>query len=141
MALVAVNIGSNLGNRKELILTALDKISLKFGICCLSSFIESDPWGFESDNRFLNLGVSFKTDQNPEDLLTALQEIEKSICKNKHRDEHGNYIDREIDIDIMAIDNIKYESERLVVPHPHLMERDFFLLPLRELMPHWPLEK
>lgn len=133
MSLAYVNIGSNLGNRRELINQALDKLYEEYGILCVSSFIESDPWGFESVNRFLNLGVSFKTDHHPEELLRHLQSIEKSISNLNHRDKMGNYIDREIDIDIMAIDEIVYKSDVLTVPHQHLSDREFFLKPYQEL--------
>lgn len=133
MAIAYINLGSNLGNRREIIQRALDKISGSLGVCCISNYIESEPWGFESDNRFLNLGVSFKTELDPEDLLLELQSIEKSISGASHRDAEGNYIDREIDIDIMAIDELWYKSERLIVPHPHLYDRDFFLIPFKEL--------
>lgn len=137
MAIVYANIGSNLGNRYGLIQTALDSIFEKFGICCISSFIESEPWGFESENRFLNLGVSFKSTLQPEEILSICQQIEKTESNVSHRDEDGKYKDREIDIDIMAIDGIVYRSPRLTLPHPHLKGRDFFLKPLLELNPMW----
>ena len=133
MPVVYANLGSNLGNRKALIELALEKISEKFGVCCISSYIETDPWGFESVNRFLNLGVSFCTELHPEEVLSKLQTIEKSICGESHRDITGKYIDRKIDIDIMAIGDLSYRSPRLILPHPHLYEREFFLVPLEEL--------
>ena len=139
MPVIYVNIGSNLGDRKVLIERALDKIGETFGYYCKSGFVESEPWGFESTNRFLNVGVAFKSALPPEIILDKLQDIEKDISKISHRDARGNYTDREIDIDIMAIDMMRYESERLKVPHPHLMERDFFLIPLRELAPEWEM--
>lgn len=137
MPLAYINIGSNLGNRKALIESALEKISESFGCCCISSYIESEPWGFESDNRFLNLGVSFVTSLHPEELFSRLQAIEKSICSDSHRDSEGNYSDRKIDIDIMAIDDITYVSSRLHIPHRNLLQRDFFTIPLLELNPGW----
>lgn len=137
MAIVYANIGSNLGNRKELIENALFQITEEFGICCLSSYIESDPWGFESGNRFLNLGISFKTLMDPEDVLKKLLKIEKSISFISHRNSDGSYKDREIDIDIMAIDDLIIEKENLKIPHPHLLDRDFFLIPLKQLQPEW----
>lgn len=133
MAVVYANIGSNLGNRKELIEKAIDCIGDRFGYYCLSGFVESDPWGFNSTNRFLNIGVAFKSGLHPEKILKELQKIEQEISTEPHRDLNGHYKDREIDIDIMAIDNLKYSSETLVLPHPHLIERDFFLIPLNEL--------
>ena len=133
MAIVYANIGSNLGQRKVLIEKALDLIGDTFGYYCISEFVESEPWGFDSTNLFLNVGVAFKTTLEPEQVLLTLQSIEKAISSVAHRDSVGNYKDREIDIDIMAIDDMVYRSERLILPHPHLHEREFFLLPLKEL--------
>lgn len=139
MAVVYANIGSNLGNREALIQRALDKIGEKFGYYCISGLMESAPWGFESSNRFLNIGVAFKSNLHPEEILKILQEIETSVSDVSHRDEKGNYKDREIDIDIMSIDTLRYNSATLTLPHPHLMERDFFFIPLRELNPTFSL--
>lgn len=137
MPVVYVNIGSNLGNRKSYIDKALEEISDNFGHCCISGLVESEPWGFDSTNRFLNLGVSFLSDLDPEEILDILQRIEKRISPLSHRDSSGYYIDRAIDIDIMAIDYTKYFSKRLTLPHIHLFEREFFLNPLLELNPEW----
>lgn len=133
MPVVYANIGSNLGDRKALILKAIDRIGDIFGYYCISEFVESEPWGFSSTNSFLNIGVAFKSDLSPEEILTILQSIEKDISDIKHRDEKGGYKDREVDIDIMAIENMSYNSSRLTLPHPHLQERDFFMEPLRQL--------
>ena len=135
MALIYVNIGSNLGDRQSLIFKAIDNISEEFGYYCLSEFVESEPWGFNSTNRFLNIGMSFKSELHPEEILNRLQNIEKSICSDPHRDSDGGYKDRKIDIDIMMIDNLTYSSERLMVPHAHLQDRKFFLIPLQQLQP------
>ncbi|MCH5229367.1 MAG: 2-amino-4-hydroxy-6-hydroxymethyldihydropteridine diphosphokinase [Muribaculaceae bacterium] len=141
MPVVYANLGSNLGNRRAFIETALIKISEDFGVCCISSFIETEPWGYESANRFLNLGVSFKSEDKPEDILFKLQRIEKSICAESHRDVNGGYKDRVIDIDIMAIDDIVLETQQLILPHKHLKKREFFLIPLKELNPEWKFPK
>lgn len=133
MSVVYVNIGSNLGERKKFIQSAIDEIGENFGFHCISEFVESEPWGFNSTNSFLNVGVAFKSKLHPEEILNKLQAIEKKISIGNHRDCQGNYIDREVDIDIMAIDDIQYHSSRLQVPHPHLKDREFFLKPLEEL--------
>ena len=133
MAIVYVNIGSNLGNRESLIAEAIEAIGEKFGYYCLSGCVESEPWGFESTNRFHNIGMAFKSNLEPEEVLRILQSIEKEISNISHRNENGGYKDREIDIDIMAIDNIKYHSPVLTLPHPHLQERYFFRQTFEEL--------
>ena len=135
MAIVYVNIGSNLGQREKLIETTIDKIAEVFGYYCTSEFVESEPWGFESTNSFLNIGMAFKTDLEPESVLDRLQEIERQVSEVAHRDSTGHYKDREIDIDIMAIDTLLYDSSRLSLPHKYLYERDFFLRPLNQLWP------
>ena len=137
MALVFVNIGSNLGNRETLIQKTIELLSDKFGIICQSGVIESDPWGYDSSHRFLNIGVSFQSESDPENILKDLKDIEKSVSQKPHRDKDGNYADRFIDIDIMAIDNLAYKSEDLEIPHRHMRERSFFLLPMRDLAPDW----
>lgn len=137
MPIVYVNIGSNLGERENLINRAIEEIGDRFGYCCISGLVESEPWGFDSANRFLNIGISFKTLLHPEEILDTLKKIEKKISGKSHRDSQGNYSDREVDIDIMAIDEITYDSERLHIPHKHLLEREFFLIPLKELSPSW----
>ena len=137
MPIIYVNIGSNLGNKKALIQKAIEIIENIFGYCCISEFVESEPWGFESTNSFLNIGVAFKSDLHPESVLELLQNIEKSISATSHRDALGNYADREIDIDIMAIDDLTYRSDKLNIPHEHLLERDFFMIPLKQLSPGW----
>lgn len=132
-----LNLGSNLGNRLLHITRALKAIGEEFGPYEASHKVESDPWGFDSTNRFVNLGVSIDSDLDPEEVLARLQRIEKSISDRGHRRWDGSYNDREIDIDIMASDGSAYDSPTLQIPHRHLEKRDFFLRPLAELAPAW----
>lgn len=128
-----LNLGSNLGNRLLHISRAMKAIGEEFGPYEASHKVESDPWGFDSTNRFVNIGLSIDSDLPPEEVLDRLQAIEKSISPRGHRRWDGTYNDREIDIDIMASDGGEYHSERLDIPHPHLKDREFFKTPLREL--------
>lgn len=130
-----LNLGSNLGNRLLHISRALKAIGEEFGPYETSHKVESDPWGFDSTNRFVNIGVAIESDLEPEEMLRKLKEIEKSISHVGHRRPDGSYSDREIDIDIMATDGGEFHSETLNIPHPHLRERDFFMTPLKELAP------
>lgn len=137
MATVYVNIGSNLGSRKENIDKAINAIKEKFGEIKVSSPVESEPWGFDSTELFLNIGVSFRSRLEPREILRLLLEIEKRISPASHRKADGTYADRIIDIDIMAIDERVIKEEGLEVPHPRLREREFFMKPLLELAPGW----
>ena len=132
-----LNIGSNIGDRRDNLYRAVVALAAGTGGCAVSSIVESEPWGFESDNRFMNLGVSLCSDMEPQQMLDRIHEIERRLGSASHRDEHGGYIDRVVDIDIVAIDDMVIDTPTLQVPHPHLPERDFFLRPMMELAPEW----
>ncbi|MDO4336210.1 MAG: 2-amino-4-hydroxy-6-hydroxymethyldihydropteridine diphosphokinase [Bacteroidales bacterium] len=137
MAFVIVNIGSNLGDRRLNLSRAMRAIAGRFGDFELSHAVESEPWGFDSTNTFVNIGMAFHSDLPPLDILHALRQIERSISAEAHRDADGGYRDRVIDIDIVAIDRLTVDTPELKLPHPHLEERRFFLEPLAELAPAW----
>lgn len=132
---VYVNIGSNQGDRHAHIEQAVALIAnlAEGGEVLRSAMIETDPWGFVSENRFVNQGVVFSASISPEELLVELQEIERSISPASHRDAEGCYIDRAIDIDIIAIEDVEVDIPGLTVPHPCMKQRDFVMEPLREL--------
>ncbi len=132
-----LNLGSNLGNRLLHLTRAMKAIGEEFGPYETSHKVESDPWGFNSTNRFVNIGLTIESEEEPEEVLRRLQCIEKRISPRGHRRWNGSYNDREIDIDIMATDNGSYDSSVLHIPHKHLAKRDFFLTPLAELAPEW----
>ena len=132
-----LNIGSNMGDRRDNLYRAVVAIAAITGECAVSSIVESEPWGFESDNRFMNLGVSFDSDIEPQEMLDRIHDIERRLGSASHRDEQGGYIDRLVDIDIVAIDDLVIDTPTLHVPHPHLPERDFFLRPMMQLAPDW----
>ena len=103
---VFINIGSNKGDRKLNLSRAMRGVNQAFGYFEMSHTVESEPWGYESNAKFLNVGMMFYTELTPIEVLDKLQEIERSISPDSHRDSNGNYIDRLIDIDIVAIDEI-----------------------------------
>ena len=126
-----------MGQRRLNLSRAMRAIGEEFGPFELSHVVESKPWGFDSTNPFLNVGMAFQSDLSPVEILHKLQAIEKVLAPAPHRDADGNYIDRELDIDIVAIDREVIDTPELKVPHPHLSDRDFFLVPLEELAPTW----
>ena len=132
-----LNIGSNIGNRRDNLYRAVVALAAGTGGCAVSSIVESEPWGFESENRFMNLGVSLVSDIDPHEMLDRIHDIERRLGSASHRDEQGGYIDRLVDIDIVAIDDLIIDTPTLQVPHPHLPDRDFFLLPMKQLAPDW----
>ncbi len=128
-----INIGSNLGNRLMNLTRAVSAIEKRFGWFELSHHIESEPWGFNSKNKFLNVGMAFISELHPLEVLHILQEVEATINPSSHRNADGSYKDRVIDIDIMAVDGVEMSTPELTLPHPHLEERPFFLEPYNEL--------
>ena len=137
MHTVFINIGSNMGQRRLVLSRAMRAVGEAFGAYEISHVVESEPWGFESDRKFLNLGMMFGSDLEPRQILERLQEIERSISSVPHRNADGTYADRELDIDIVAIDELTIDEPELTLPHPRLAERDFFLVPMEELAPSW----
>lgn len=116
---------------------AMSAVIREFGDIEMSHAVETEPWGFESSNRFLNVGIAFRSELEPEEILDRIQEIERSISTDSHRNADGGYADRVIDIDIVAIDELELSTPRLTLPHPHLAERRFFLEPMAEIAGMW----
>lgn len=137
MAQAIVGIGSCIGHRLSVIGRAVALIRDMAGDSELrvSKVFESKAWGYESDALYLNVCVAFHTDLTPPALLDKLQAIERSICSSPHRDDNGNYIDRVIDIDLIAVDCIRINSPELTLPHPRCHLRDFVTVPFMEIAP------
>lgn len=144
MMLAHINIGSNIGDSRSAIERAVaDVFSLSEGTTRRSGYVESDPWGFDSPNRFLNIGVEIVTTLPPETLLSRLKDIERAISPLSHRNPDGTYRDRLIDIDLIfmadigegGLEMIICDSPSLTLPHPRANARGFVMAPLRELHP------
>lgn len=139
-----LSLGSNQGNRKELLQKAVRLIENEIGhICTLSHFYETAPWGFESDHMFLNAAAHIQTDKNPTEILLCTQSIEKLLGRTT-KSSNGVYHDRTIDIDILFYGDLCMDKniidpygqpKRLTLPHPLLHLRDFVLKPMVEIAP------
>ena len=132
-----LNVGSNIGDRRDNLYRAVVALTAGTSGSVTSHVVESEPWGFDSDNRFMNIGLWLASDLEPHQMLDRIHDIEHRLGSAAHRDAQGGYIDRLVDIDIVAIDDIVIDSPTLQVPHPHLADRDFFLRPMMELAPNW----
>ena len=132
-----LNIGSNMGDRRDNIYRAVVALTAGTNGSVTSHVVESEPWGFDSDNRFMNIGLWLASDMQPQEMLDHIHDIERRLGSASHRDAEGNYVDRLVDIDIMAINEMVIDTPTLQVPHPHMAERDFFLRPMMELAPNW----
>jgi 2-amino-4-hydroxy-6-hydroxymethyldihydropteridine diphosphokinase len=135
---VYLGLGSNLGDRNANLERSIALIHERVGeVVRRSSFIETEPWGFESDNKFLNGVILCETTLTPRQLLRTTQRIERSLGKlRKHatvRSQSSKYNDRPIDIDILLYDDLTIDEPDLKIPHPLMHERDFVMIPLKEI--------
>jgi 2-amino-4-hydroxy-6-hydroxymethyldihydropteridine diphosphokinase len=122
--------GSNIGNRIDYLNFALKKIENQIHILDVSSLYESSPWGYQSNNPFLNQCIKGETDLSPMELLAFLKEIEK---ESGRIESSGTYQDRSLDIDILFFGKRIINEENLKIPHPRLHLRNFTLYPLAEI--------
>ena len=124
-----------MGDRAENLTRAVALISEQVGtVLACSSFMETAPWGFTSDNHFLNAVLAVDTALSPHELLRVTQSIERELGR-LHKTIDGNYSDRIIDIDFLLYEDLTIVSEELTIPHPYILMRDFVYLPLGEIAP------
>ena len=143
-----LSLGSNMGDRRRNIEDAISllNIELKKPYKAVSSFYETDPWGFESDEKFINAAIMYELElpkgYNPEAEGLMILEICKDIERKLGRkgqpqyDEAGEriYTSRPIDIDILLIGDDRIDCPELTVPHRLMYERDFVMVPLKEIV-------
>ena len=139
---VYLGLGSNLGDKVWNLSEAIRLIAERVGqVVRQSSFIETEPWGFRSDNTFLNAVILCETDKTPREVLLLTQQIERDMGRNKSLTSHlspltsREYIDRTIDIDILLYDDLTIDEPDLQIPHPLMHQRDFVMRPLQEIRP------
>ena len=138
MSEVYLGLGSNLGDKENHIRKAIRLIGERVGLVVRqSSLVSTEPWGFESENSFINAVVCCETELTPRQVLQATQQIERDLGKRKiHPTERKgtiNYQDRPIDIDILLYDDLIVDEPDLKIPHPLMQQRDFVMIPLNEI--------
>lgn len=138
MAIVYLSLGSNSGDRIGFVQQATSLLAAADGITIVrtSAFYETEPWGMESENWFVNAVVEIKTTLSPRDLLKECQRIEKQLGR-QHKSMNKGYADRTIDIDILFYNKDIINEDDLVIPHKYLHLRAFTLVPLLELIPNF----
>ena len=135
MAIVYLGLGTNLGDKAANLHAAVHLISGKIGkVISLSSFYATAPWGFESENSFLNAAICVETSLSPLEVLHRTQEIERTLGRT-HKSTGGIYHDRIIDIDLLLYNKEIIQTPELTLPHPLMLQRDFVMNPLVEIAP------
>lgn len=131
MAKIYLALGSNQGNRLANLQQAVKELAPKVIIIRLSRIYETPPWGYTDQAAFLNQVLEASTELPPLELLGYLKQIESSLG----RQPSFKYGPRTIDLDILFYENQVINLPELTIPHPHLQERAFVLVPLVELVP------
>ena len=126
-------LGGNLGDRSYYFSSAISLIRERIGvITAMSSLYETEPWGVDEEKWFLNQALKITSSLLPAEVLEKIHGIEKKLGRKRNI---AGYISRNIDIDILFVDEEIYYSNKLVIPHPRLYKRRFALLSLLEIAP------
>ncbi len=134
---VLISLGTNLGNRIGNLQRAALHISEQIGdIQQVGGLYETEPWGFNSDNWFMNTAIELKTKLSPDELLQKCMSIERNLGRKRDLTKTA-YSSRLIDIDILFFDNEIIDLPELTIPHRHLHKRKFVLKPLNDIAPNF----
>ena len=133
--MVYLGLGTNLGDKEQNLWMSIKKIEERIGnVVSLSAFYATAPWGFSSENSFLNAAVCVETTLLPLQVLEETQRIERELGRTE-KSVNGLYADRLIDIDLLLYDDRVMDAEGLILPHPLMTERRFVMEPLSEIAP------
>ena len=133
--MVYLGLGTNLGDKEQNLRMSIKKIEERIGnVVSLSAFYATAPWGFSSENSFLNAAVCVDTTLLPLQVLEETQRIERELGRTE-KSVNGLYADRLIDIDLLLYDDRVMDAEGLILPHPLMTERRFVMEPLSEIAP------
>jgi 2-amino-4-hydroxy-6-hydroxymethyldihydropteridine diphosphokinase len=131
---VYLSLGSNLGERKKILDGALQLLEMRVGhVERVSSFYETEPWGFSSSNKFINVCACCISGLSPRGVLEVTQQIEIELGRTKKSCDR-KYYDRLIDIDILLYDDKRIDEPDLTIPHPYMEERLFVMKHLKEIL-------
>jgi 2-amino-4-hydroxy-6-hydroxymethyldihydropteridine diphosphokinase len=126
-----LGLGSNLGDRRAELRRALRSLRERGDVVAVSGLYETEPVGGPPQDAFLNLVVELETQDSPEALLERCQALEATAARVRT----VHFGPRSLDADVLWVDEVRRDSEQLIVPHPRMWERRFVLAPLRELAP------
>lgn len=133
---IVLGLGSNLGESSHILNDALATIEQEIGkITAVASFYENDAIGFTAQTKFINTACSVLSELSPIELLNKLNFIETKFGRKEKSNE--KYSSRTLDIDILYYDNLILISQELQIPHPRILERDFVLFPLNDIIPNF----
>ena len=131
MQIAYIGLGSNLGDKKKNLERALELMAAAgIKVAAVSKFMESEPYGVLDQPKFLNAVARIETDLEPQALLDTLLGIEDKMGRVRRR----HWGERNIDLDLLLYSGIILKTEKLTLPHPDMQNRDFVMLPLKEVL-------
>jgi 2-amino-4-hydroxy-6-hydroxymethyldihydropteridine diphosphokinase len=133
MPLARIGIGANLGNAVHTVQIALEELKRYGVVVRASSLYSTKPWGVQNQPDFVNAAALLETTLTPRELLVELKKLEAELG----REQTYRWGPRVVDFDILAYDDRVVDEPDLVIPHPHLHERAFVLVPLAEIDPSY----
>lgn len=132
---VVLLLGSNIGDKKNNLDIALDKLKSVGSLLRNSEYLTSEPVDFVSSNNFCNIATIIFTHFSPIQLLSEIKKIEIEMGRINDSRKSGVYTDRIIDIDIITYNELKFSSEKLEIPHKkHLFDREFSKILLKDFI-------
>lgn len=131
MHTIYLGLGTNLGDRLRNLQKAISSLSPVMSVTAVSPIYQSDPWGVTDQPAFLNLCLQATTTLNPQTLLHYLKNLETELGRQKTI----KWGPRLIDIDILLYNDKIVDTNNLTIPHPHMAERAFVLVPLADIAP------
>ena len=136
MADVLIALGGNVGDVRATFKKAIANICgmTQGALLARSSDYATPPWGEAAQDDFINACIEIETSLDPHALLFTLQKIEKKFGRDRANERHWG--PRTLDLDMIAYDDIRLDKPELTLPHPHLFERAFVLVPLAEVAPN-----
>jgi len=128
-------LGGNVGNSRAILDRAVALLcdGEKVRLMARSSDYLTPPWGFKYQPPFVNLCIVVDTTLSPRELLEQAQAVELQLGRDRANEKRNG--PRTADIDIIAYDDLALDEPNLTLPHPHLFERAFVLVPLAEIAP------
>jgi 2-amino-4-hydroxy-6-hydroxymethyldihydropteridine diphosphokinase len=135
MAEALIALGGNVGDVRKTFEEAIACLCRDESVRLLarSSDYRTPPWGVTEQPAFVNAAIAVATSLGPHELLGRTTDCEKRLGLDRARKQHWG--PRNIDIDILAYDDLVLNDQDLILPHPHLLERAFVLVPLAEIAP------
>lgn len=128
-----IALGSNIGNRYDYLLNAIEHLAKhpNIQLVNISSIYETDPVGYEEQDLFLNMVTEIQTDMDAHELLDFCLNVELELGRKREI----AWGPRTIDLDILLYNQENISSEKLIIPHPRMRERNFVMIPLSEIRP------